>query len=41
MSPSQIGGVIETMPDYVDRIVIVDDASTDDTAAVVIAISEA
>ncbi len=27
--------VIETMPDYVDKIVVVDDASQDDTAAVV------
>jgi len=33
---SQIGGVIETMPDYVDRIIIVDDASTDDTVAVLL-----
>lgn len=32
---SQIGGVIRTMPSYVDRIVIVDDASTDNTSAVV------
>jgi len=30
-----IGRVIETMPDYVDRIVVVDDASQDGTAAVV------
>jgi glycosyltransferase involved in cell wall biosynthesis len=28
---TQIGGVIETMPDYVDKIVIVDDASPDKT----------
>jgi len=33
---TQIGGVIETMPDYVDRIIIVDDASTDDTVTVVL-----
>jgi glycosyltransferase involved in cell wall biosynthesis len=32
---SQIGNVIETMPDFVDRIVIVDDASQDDTAAII------
>jgi glycosyltransferase involved in cell wall biosynthesis len=32
---NQISGVIETMPDYVDHIVIVDDASTDEMAAVV------
>lgn len=32
---TQIGGVIEAMPDYVDRIIIVDDASTDDSVAVV------
>lgn len=32
---SQIGGVIDTVPDYVDQIVIVDDASSDDTATVV------
>ena len=32
---SQIGGVIDTVPDYVDWIVIVDDSSTDDTASVV------
>jgi glycosyltransferase involved in cell wall biosynthesis len=32
---TQIGGVIEAMPDYVDRIIIVDDASTDDTVTVV------
>lgn len=31
----QIGRVIETMPDYVDRIVIIDDASRDETAEVV------
>ncbi len=29
---NQIGGVIETMPEYVDKIVIVDDASTDGTS---------
>jgi glycosyltransferase involved in cell wall biosynthesis len=33
---TQIGGVIETVPDYVDRIIIVDDASTDDTVTVVL-----
>jgi len=32
---SQIGRVIETMPDYVDEIVIVDDNSTDNTVAVI------
>jgi glycosyltransferase involved in cell wall biosynthesis len=32
---AQIGCVIEAMPDYVDRIVIVDDASTDDMATAV------
>lgn len=32
---TQIGMVIETMPAYVDHIVIVDDKSTDDTVAVV------
>lgn len=32
---SQIGMVIETMPDYVDRIVIVNDGSKDKTAEVV------
>jgi glycosyltransferase involved in cell wall biosynthesis len=32
---SQIAGVIETMPDYVDAVVVVDDASTDDTVRVV------
>lgn len=31
----QIGNVIETMPDYVDKIVIVDDRSTDNTAEIV------
>ena len=31
----QIRKVIESMPDYVDHIVVVDDASTDDTVAVV------
>ena len=30
-----IGKVIETMPDFVDRIIVVDDASHDDTARVV------
>jgi len=32
---SQIGMVIESMPDYVDRIVVVNDNSTDKTATVV------
>jgi len=32
---TQIGSVIETMPEYVDAIMIVDDASTDDTLSVV------
>jgi glycosyltransferase involved in cell wall biosynthesis len=32
---TQIGRVIETMPDFVDKIVIVDDLSTDGTAEVV------
>jgi glycosyltransferase involved in cell wall biosynthesis len=32
---TQIGTVIETMPSYVDRIIIVDDVSTDDTCGVV------
>jgi len=32
---SQVGKVIETMPDYVDRIVIIDDASQDHTVAIV------
>jgi glycosyltransferase involved in cell wall biosynthesis len=32
---SQIGDVIDTVPDYVDSIVVVDDASSDDTAIVV------
>lgn len=32
---TQIGGVIESMPDYVDWIVIVDDVSTDNTADIV------
>ena len=31
---TQIGTVIETMPDYVDRIFVVDDVSNDDTAAI-------
>ena len=31
----QIGMVIETMPDFVDRIIIVNDKSTDATAEVV------
>ncbi len=32
---TQIGKVIETLPDFVDHVVIVDDASADDTVAVV------
>jgi len=32
---TQIGSVIQTMPEYVDVIIIVDDASTDDTVSVV------
>lgn len=32
---SQIRQVIETMPDFVDRIVIINDASTDQTASIV------
>jgi len=32
---SQIGRVIETMPDYVDKIVVVDDKSTDNTVEVI------
>ena len=32
---AQIGAVIETMPAFVDRIVVVNDASTDRTAAIV------
>ncbi len=32
---TQIGFVIETMPDFVDRIVIIDDYSTDKTAQIV------
>ena len=35
---SQISMVVETMPDFVDRIIIVDDKSTDDTAKVVLAL---
>lgn len=31
---TQIGGVIETMPEYVDAIIVVDDASPDTTSAV-------
>ncbi len=36
----QISGVIETMPAFIDHILIVDDASTDDTAKVVERLSE-
>jgi len=32
---TQIGKVIETMPDYVDKIVVVDDTSTDKTVEIV------
>lgn len=32
---TQIGGVIETMPDYVDKVFIVDDASKDKTVEIV------
>ncbi len=32
---TQIGNVLSTMPDFVDKIVVVDDASKDDTVAVV------
>ena len=32
---SQIGGVLDTIPDFVDKIVVVDDASPDDTSDVV------
>lgn len=32
---SQIGFVIETMPDFVDRIVVIDDCSTDGTSKIV------
>jgi glycosyltransferase involved in cell wall biosynthesis len=32
---TQIGTVIETMPDYVDRIIVVDDVSTDRTVEIV------
>ncbi len=32
---TQIGRVIETMPDFVDRIIIVNDCSSDDTSGVV------
>ncbi len=35
-----IGSVIDTMPDYVDRIIVVDDVSSDDTAAIVSAYVE-
>ena len=37
---TQISGVIETMPAFVDHIVIVDDASTDETAGIVDSISK-
>jgi glycosyltransferase involved in cell wall biosynthesis len=32
---SQIGSVIETIPDFVDKVIVVDDASVDDTAEIV------
>ena len=32
---SQIGIVIDTMPDFVDRIVVVNDCSLDNTAKIV------
>jgi len=32
---TQIAGVIETMPDFVDAVVVIDDASSDDTVRVV------
>ncbi len=35
-----IGRVLETMPDYVDKVVVVDDTSTDKTAEIVIKASE-
>jgi glycosyltransferase involved in cell wall biosynthesis len=37
---SQIAGVIATMPEYVDAVVVVDDASNDDTVKVVKALQE-
>ena len=30
---ARVGGVLSTMPDFVDRVIVVDDASTDGTAA--------
>ena len=38
---TQIRKVLETAPDYVDHLVVVDDASTDDTVAVVESVAEA
>ncbi len=38
---TQIGQVLKTVPDYVDHIVVVDDASIDDTAEVVTRSAEA
>ena len=32
---AQIGGVLSTIPDFVDCVIVVDDASRDDTAQVV------
>jgi glycosyltransferase involved in cell wall biosynthesis len=37
---SQIAGVIKTMPEYVDAVVVVDDASADDTVRVVKALQQ-
>jgi glycosyltransferase involved in cell wall biosynthesis len=37
---SQIAGVIATMPEYVDAVVVVDDASNDDTVKVVKALQQ-
>ena len=37
---TQISNVIETMPAFVDHIVIVDDASTDETTGMVDSISK-
>lgn len=37
---AHVGTVIETVPDFVDHMVVVDDGSTDDTAAVVRAVGD-
>ncbi|MBN2609087.1 MAG: glycosyltransferase family 2 protein [Candidatus Fermentibacteraceae bacterium] len=37
---TQIAGTVETMPDYVDRIVVIDDMSTDGTAEIVVRLAE-